>query len=327
MSHVEQQADSVDSIDAKNLRRTRRHARLLTLVAPGLGHLYLGATWRAFFVGLPFLLLTHLFLNAIPVTSELLINLFVGYAWYLLWYQAGAQLDLGRLISGSSAARTLGQRQQGSTMLLAFLFIYAVPLSVSAFTLVTQRVGLFRAAENNAFPIVRRGELVLYRRNFEAAHGDLVVFRHQHKAGSTLRIGRVIGLPGDRVRQTGDALEVNSARLLRERLGELSLGADAPATGLISYHEQLVDKGYLVFHDPDVKTLSEETSYLNEGQHYLLCDNRDAEDCTDSRRLGAIAAEDLMGTPSHVLWSPEPPRIGFTLFSRASIQFEETEPP
>jgi signal peptidase I len=308
--------------------RTQRNARLLTLIAPGLGHLYLGAPWRAFFVGLPFLLLTHLFINAIPFTSALLVNLVLGYGWYLLWYQAGAQLDLRRLLAASPSASRPRPRQSSSSMLLAFLFVYALPLSAGAFTVLTQRVGIFRATDNNAFPIVRAGEWVLYRRSLDPSHSDLVVFRHRSQAGDSLRIARVIGLPGDRVRHSGDAIELNSARLVREKLGELALDGDTPTgipTGIMSYHEQLVDNGYLVFHDPDVKNLNEETSYLGEGQYYLLCDNRDAEDCVDSRSLGAIGREDLLGTPSHVLWSTESRRVGFTLFSRASIQYEERE--
>jgi signal peptidase I len=334
MSDVEQQDDKGGTrrtqeapFRSRDLRTTRLRARLLTLLAPGLGHLYLGATWRAFFIGLPFLLLTHLFLNAIPATSSLLVNLIVGYGWYLLWYQLGAQMDLMRLMADAPGESLLQRRQQGSSVVLAFLFIYAVPISVSTLTLVTQRVGVFSVAEGNAFPIVRPGEWLLYRRNPEPSHGDLVVFRHRQKDGDTLRVARVIGLPGDRVRHAGVDLELNSARLQRERLGTLALDGQDKPTGLVSYHEQLVDKGYLVFHDPDVKALSEETYYLSEGQHYLLCDNRDAEDCTDSRRLGAIAAEDLVGTPSHVLWSANPARIGFTLFSRASIQYEGDDEP
>ncbi len=288
-------------------------ARLLTLLAPGLGHLYLRATWRAFFVMLPVLVLTHLTLAALPLSGVRLPNVVLLYAWYVICYQVGAQLDLSRVLEGPA----LPPRSLAS-VLAALLFVFALPLALGGLRVFGQRAGLYVAVDDGMFPVLRAGEVVLYSRVGSRERGELVVFEH----AGTLRSARVVGVPGDRVRHLGARLEVNGAALPSHRLGPVQVdGADDRPT-LVAWQERQGGDGYLVFRDPDTTSTLQKTEYLAEGRYWLLCDARDDASCADSRTLGGIEADAIVGTPTHVLASPVAARIGFAVFSRANLTWE-----
>lgn len=291
-----------------------RTARLLTLLAPGLGHLYLRATWRAFFVTVPLLLLTYLMLTALPTSGSRFPNLVLLYAWYVVCYQVGAQLDLGRVLEqGPFSPRP------AVSVLLAWLFVFAAPLSLGGWRLFDQRAGTYVACDDNLFPLVRPDEVVLYRRAVPLERGELVVF--QQNQG--LHAARIVAIPGDRVRHDGARLEVNGAVLPQVRLGKLGLEPPVPGPALVAWQERLDDGGYLVFHDPDTTPTLQRTEYLEADRYWLLCDARDAAGCADSRTLGPVEAAAIVGSPTHVIWSPIPSRLGFALFARANLTFDE----
>jgi signal peptidase I len=295
------------------MNRQAASARALTLIAPGLGHFALGRTWRALVVGLPFLLLTQFVLNLVPVAGERLPHLLFFYAWFWLCYQAGVQWDLFEVLAG-------GPRPSPGRVAIVgvLLMVYALPLGSGAFLLAQRRVGLFQEDASNLYPLIRPGEWVLFRRTHDPSAGDLVVFRHQ----ANVHAARVVGVPGDRVKLDGGRLEVNGTRLARERVGALVVdGEDPRATTLVAWQEALPEGGYLVYTDPDVTVLKSDTIYLERGHFFLMCDNRDAPDCVDSRTLGPLDARELLGSPTHVAWSDQAGRIGFALFARASLTF------
>jgi len=294
------------------MNRQAACARALTLIAPGLGHFALGRTWRALAVGLPFLLLTQFVLNLVPVAGERLLHLAFFYAWFWCCYQAGTQWDLFDVLAG-------GPRQgPGRAAILGvFLMVYALPLGSGALLLAQRRVGLFQEDASNLYPLIRPGEWVMFRRTHDPAAGDLVVFRHREN----VHAARVVGVPGDRVKLDGGRLEVNGSRLQRERVGSLVVDGDDPRSMLVAWQEALPEGGYLVYTDPEVTVLKSDTIYLERGRYFLMCDNRDAPDCVDSRTLGPLEAGELLGSPTHVAWSDAPGRIGFALFARASLTF------
>ncbi len=294
-------------------RAVARTARLLTLLAPGLGHLYLRATWRAFFVTVPLLVLSYVMLAALPVSGARLPNLVLLYAWYLACYQVGAQLDLTTVLeAGPPPPRRLG------SVMLALLLVVVLPLVLGGYRVFSQRAGAYVASDDGLYPVVQAGEVVLFRRAALLERGELVVFRQQ----GVLRAARIVGLPGDRVRHQGARLEINGAALPEQRLGPVDVqGAGAHAT-VVAWQERQEGDGYLVFRDPDTTPTLQKPEYLAEGRYWLLCDARDAATCADSRTLGPIEQADLVGTPTHVLVSPVLARIGFAIFSRANLTWE-----
>jgi|GEM_PF-2820500 len=290
-----------------------RTARLLTLLAPGLGHLYLRATWRAFFVTVPLLLLTYLMLAALPASGARFPNLVLLYAWYVVCYQVGAQLDLGRVLENGPFSP-----RPAASVLLGWLLVFAAPVAVGGWRVFEQRAGVYTAVDDNLFPLVRPDEVVLYRRAPQLERGELVVFQQNE----VLHAARIVGVPGDRVRHDGPLLEVNGAVLPRQRLGRLGLEPELPGPPLVAWQERQGDGGYLVFHDPDTTPTLQKTEYLAADRYWLLCDARDAAGCADSRTLGPIESAAIVGSPTHVLWSPVASRIGFALFARANLTWE-----
>ena len=296
-------------------RERARTARWLNLAAPGLGHFYTGATWRSFVIGLPFLMLTHAFLHLLPVAGVRLGNLALLYTWYWLAYQVGTQLELGRRL------RTVtGQTMSGMLVLMVFLVVYLTPILSSVTILFGQRIGVVLVEDDNLFPLVRDGEWMMFQRQVEPQPGSLVVFER----GDRLHAARVVGVPGDRVRVSKDELKVNGIVVARGRVGLLRLSPAAePPRPLTCFREEIGDTSYLVFRSKDVVSLHEETVNLEAGQYYLLCDDRDSERCVDSRRIGLVEEEALVGTPSHVVASPVVARIGFPLYPRTTLSFTE----
>ena len=294
-------------------RSIGRTARLLTLLAPGLGHLYLRATWRAFFVTAPLLVLTYILLASVPVSGARLPNLVLLYAWYLVCYQVGAQLDLGRVLE---APPPVPRGLAG--VLLALLVVIVLPLALGGARLVGQRAGVYTAGDDGLYPVVRSGDVVLYRRAPLLDRGELVVF---DQAGA-LRAARIVGLPGDRVRHQGARLEVNGAALPAQRLGPEQVDEAGDRATLVAWQERQGGDGYLVFRDPDTTPTLQKTEYLDADRYWLLCDARDAASCADSRTLGPVERAAIVGTPTHVLFSPVPSRLGFAVFSRANLTWE-----
>ncbi len=294
-------------------RPVARTARLLTLLAPGLGHLYLRATWRAFFVALPLLVLTYIVLVGLTSAGPRLPNLALLYAWYVVCYQVGAQLDLGNVLSQPPLrVRPL------ASVLLALLLVFVLPMGLGGWRLFHERAGVYVSADDNLYPVVRAGEVVLFRRGVQPGRGDLVVFRQ----ADSLRAARIVGLPGDRVKHDGPRLEINGVVLPQRRLGRLGVEPPTGGPGLLAYQERQDDADYLVFRDPDTTPTLQKTDYLEAGRYWLLCDARDAQTCADSRTLGSVAEGDLVGAPTHVLWSPVTARLGFALFARANLSWE-----
>ncbi len=109
---------------------------------------------------------------------------------------------------------------------------------------------------------------------------DIIVFR------ATLEkdyIKRVIGLPGDHIEYRDDQLYINGVPVEEEYLAEWrSQYSDGPLTS-----------------DFELEALTGETE-VPEGHYFVLGDNR--RNSEDSRIIGFVAAEDVIGTVNFVFW-------------------------
>lgn len=114
-------------------------------------------------------------------------------------------------------------------------------------------------------PALHDGDRVLVWRRAYREHGprrgDIVLLRDPVD-GTTLYVKRIVGLPGEWVRMTGGRVLVN----------------DKP-----------LDEPYVVARE----TSDTVTWPLEAGQYFVLGDKR--EDSRDSRRLGPVAAEGIIG--------------------------------
>lgn len=106
-------------------------------------------------------------------------------------------------------------------------------------------------------------------------HGDLVVFIYPIDRRQRL-VMRVIGLPGDRIRISGNAVYRNGVAL---------------------------DEPYVFHTNDDAKPVEEGEVLVPEGKYFVLGDNRDQS--VDSRDWGFVDAGDLIGKPLLIYDSEE----------------------
>ncbi len=194
--------------------RSRLVAAVLSLLAPGVGHLYAGAPRRAAvafaaMLALPLLLVVAAY--AVPpafgpLAGFCLIALVVGGSIYL-----ATMIDAAR----SAARAPLAPRLGWGVLIAAMLGVWAAHYAVSfPGPLIKQQLPwrTFSIASTSMAPTLRRGEWVIadtayYSRN-EPMRGDAVMYRLPG-ATATIHVKRIVALPGDRVAFRGGRAIVN----------------------------------------------------------------------------------------------------------------------
>ena len=147
-------------------------------------------------------------------------------------------------------------------VVILFLMIYVVSI--------TQVVG------NSMHSTLENGEVLILNkfkyRFMDIERGDIISLQY---ADTKYLIKRVIGLPGDSVSIRDNALYIN---------GEL-------------YVESYLDEG-LVYDDFELSSLGYDT--IPDDMYLVLGDNR--EDSLDSREIGLIRRDDIIGKVSFRIW-------------------------
>ena len=93
----------------------------------------------------------------------------------------------------------------------AAVFLLRVGVTAAAlWVLLTFVIGVYVCHSNEAYPMVKDGDLCLTLRPAELKAGDAVVYRSEGKT----RFGRVVALSGDKVEISGEELLVNGENLM-----------------------------------------------------------------------------------------------------------------
>lgn len=117
---------------------------------------------------------------------------------------------------------------------------------------------------------------------------DIIVF---HASEDKDYIKRVIGLPGDRIEYKNDTLYINGKPYDEPYLDEFKQEVvDGPLTGSFTLRETPVG-----------------SDVVPEGHLFVMGDNR--RDSTDSRHIGAIPMEEVVGTTKLVFYPFEKIRV------------------
>jgi len=182
--------------------RSRMIAALLSLIAPGVGHLYIGRRRRGFFliaslVAIQVLLLALAFVVP-PSAVVLLAFALIAFAAYAGWFLF-VLIDAVRL-----ARRGDGSRPRWYVYLGA---IAAVWLGVAASPLVLAAKGrlpwrTFSIPSTSMQPTLHLGEGVVADTSYFARHAPArgeVIFYLLPSDNSTIYVKRIVGLPGDRI--------------------------------------------------------------------------------------------------------------------------------
>ena len=128
-------------------------------------------------------------------------------------------------------------------------------------------------------PTLQDQDRMIVTKISEPKRFDIVVF---HASESKDYIKRVIGLPGDRIEYIDDILYINGTPYDEPYLTEFKQEiGDRPLTGSFTLRETPVG-----------------SAVVPEGHLFVMGDNR--QDSTDSRHIGAIPMEKVVGTTNIV---------------------------
>ncbi|MBV8192298.1 MAG: signal peptidase I [Alphaproteobacteria bacterium] len=273
-------------------------AALLSLVIPGLGHIYAGA-WR---LGLVFFLVAIAFESAliagtriVPPTPVALAMVVAGEALFRLAVAA----DAGRRVrSGSIVAGRPWYRSAW----VAVVPMIAIGVAWQNAIIDYYRPGWrsFYVPSSSNVPTLLTMDYVMADTHHAGSmpdYGDMVVFRHP-KDPTVDYIKRVVGLPGDRVQLRDAILYLNGKAVPREPLqGD-------------QYRETLPNgHAYTILEVPQGAGRNTQEFVVPAGSFFALGDNRG--NSLDSRfeAVGYVPAGNVIGTARTIYWSSEPGRV------------------
>lgn len=192
--------------------------------------------------------------------------------------------DVGSLANSGSLSQRLAQG--GGRRWLRELLQTTAVLVISFLVVKAFVAEVYVVRGQSMAPTFQGGEWVLINKLagpvFSFSRGDIVVYRRQ-PSGRTYVIKRILGMPGDRVEIRDDVLWLNGENLGRAFLGPKSSQPLTPEA--LSGNRQAVQSRVLV-----------------EGQVYVVGDAR--LNSKDSRQLGPVVEDDVVGKVVLVLWPP-----------------------
>ncbi len=141
-------------------------------------------------------------------------------------------------------------------------------------------------------------------------YGDIAVFKDPRGTGTDY-LKRIVGLPGDSIQVIGGILHINGEAVVRTSL-ELTPGESGsltPDPDLKRYRERLPNGvEHDIYEVGDSLRFDNTRLFEVPGGHYFaIGDNRD--NSLDSRAIGPIPAENLIGRLALILWNDQEQRI------------------
>jgi len=286
----------------------------LSLLLPGLGHLYAGRRWLALFV------------LAGTVVSMVVAVVAILWAPQPLNVLALWTLTLGTLvvvaISAAATARRSNRTRDFSPNDQWYLyFAIWLPFALVAGLLIApwmrNNVGqAFRIPSGSMEPSILIGDLI-YVRSIHSIHGispgTVVVFQSMEENIKVIK--RVVGIPGDTLAMKGGQLSRNGEL---ERANFIQPGKGrSEEDDLQRARMRTWQLRYLVSPDSSYRPDLEDWGPLvvPADSYFVLGDNRDAS--YDSRYFGFIPAASIQGVPIVIYYSYDHESSGFLPFLTA----------
>lgn len=285
-------------------------ALVLTLVMPGLGHVYCGELslglqyWFLAFVTLTAafgLWLERLFVPWLPA-----LVLLVAWAFYIGVLAA----DLARRVQEHGRVYVLRHTNHVVVYLSLLMGLWVGPLMLGQHLVRRARVGLVSIQDRDNFPKLLEGDRVLYDRAAYRAiapvPGDLVVVR---LGGDALRVARVLATGGHTVALQGGRPSVDGQPLPWSPIDELRVPAlgDGPdaveLASLRAYSEEPGASPYVVTYGP-LPTTDPAPVVLGPTELFVMGDNRAF--VMEYGRFGRVPLEAVLGRPRFVFASVTP---------------------
>lgn len=276
-------------------------AACLSLLCPGLGHVYCGRTAAGVWLLLLSLLLAPgAAIVAVVPPSDAMLRVLAGSAvlsLLLLLFAVGDAWRVARRLGGGPPPADAQRR----ALYAAFLTVGLVCPAASVIVLRTHVFEAFRIASGSMAPSLRDGDRVLVNKMryamSPAQRGDVVVFRAPDGRN---HVKRVVAVAGDRVEVRAGRVVVNDEPLPVEPVA----GADGV------FRETNAGRTYEVRLGGDgAEAASMAEVRLGVAEVFVLGDDRAVS--LDSRTLGPIGAGRLAGPAEYLFWSAAgPDRVG-----------------
>lgn len=262
-------------------------AFLASMIAPGLGHLYLGRTRVAFAV-----------LLALGVVFPLVITAMVALQVSPLWslaiaVSAGWGFALAIALDAWASARRGAQGPGPRRGLYVGFLALSVVVGVTGSALRKEYViDFYKSPSDSMAPTIREGEhfvvTKLHERGVTPARGDLIVFRYPQDPDEVF-LKRVVAIGGDTVVDGPGELVVNGVAWPR-RPCDVQPGSDVRGQCLL---ERAPDgREHWILETPGAPG-RRVTTTVPAGQLWVRGDNRG--NSHDSAAFGPIAVEDVLG--------------------------------
>lgn len=295
-------------------RKSAIWAAILSIIWPGLGHVY-GQSYR---LGARLALAMLFWLLGIVALFQVETVSVVSFAATLAWV---AIFPVLIVCAAAHAFVTLRRRPFLPRPRWFRSAWVTVPLALAVAQGFTEALPhirawrVFNTPSSSMAPTIRVGdhlvaELHAYRHR-PVERGEVVVFLHPRYRVDYVK--RVIGLPGDRVQMRAGRLLVNGTEIPREPIGRMTLSADGRNMILQQYQLTLPEgRQFTVLKTDDSGPLNNTREYeVPAGAVFVLGDYLD--NSLDSRMFGPVPLSDVVGRAALIYWSDDRDRIGTTI--------------
>ena len=295
-------------------RKSAIWAAILSLVWPGLGHIY-GQSYR---LGARLALAMLCWMLGLAALTQVETVSAGSFAATLAWMALSPVLVV---CAAAHAFITLRRHPllprppwfRSAWVMVPLAFATAQGFGELVPRIVAWRV--FSTPGSSMAPTIRVGdyfvaELRAYRHR-PVERGDVVIFLTPRDRAEYVK--RVIGLPGDRVQMRAGRLLLNGAEVPRELIGPMTLPVNGQDVILRQYQLTLPDgRQFAALKTEDRGPLNNTREYeVPADAVFVLGDYLD--NSLDSRAFGSVPLSDIIGRAALIYWSHDRARVGASI--------------
>ena len=284
-------------------------ATLLSLLFPGLGHLYAGRLRVAVLLlvlpGLVFVALVAI-LVYLKSLGALLPVVLVGAVGFHLFQAFWA----GSVADGETTTSVPPWAQQ-YPFYIGFVVMTLVLWGSMRSIVRSELAEFFQIPTGSMMPTLLVGDHVVARKfDLRIDVGDIVVYLSPGDP-SKKYLKRVVAKGGDRVSIRNGVLLINDVALARQRVS-----SPPSPSRLAIFEERIGDRSYLVAYDSEPRDGADSEYVVPPGHVYVVGDNRNRSQ--DSRSYGPIPEDTIVGVAQSIYFSWGPDGIRWT--RRAAVR-------
>ena len=287
---------------------------VLSICAPGLGHVYVGRAQKGLLaVGLYLVLWVFAGITGLMSGRASVVLMPAFYAIYILGY---VYLLIDAVLIARKTNPPRNQQYELKKYNRWYVYVvYPIVWSSLIYSLALADFGrsilgfeAFRIPTGSMMPSLEIGDYITVdRRRTNFSFGDVVVFVHPEQPSVSF-MKRIVGVPGDRIIYRDKKLVVNDNEVTYKKIRDVDMLGDM---SIVEYLEAFGETNYKIFHNPSRESEPIEFT-VPDGQYFVMGDNRDHSN--DSRHLGFIPAENIRGVATYVWFSWEDmSRMGFNI--------------